>query len=121
MKDVLVQALPLIIQGVFALLGILLTWALGKGLRRIAAEKDVQGALDALRQGIALAQDDFVEWAKRAKEDGTLSKEECEIARQKAFEHAVQIANGKSLELLKNWSWQQISGYINRIVQTNKV
>lgn len=82
-----------IFSGLLAILSILLGWAVKWAiawLKTKAQNEKVRGALDLLDQGlqdgVKAAQQTIVNDAKAASEDGTLSKEEAENARNRALQ-----------------------------------
>lgn len=107
-------------EAFWAFVSMLLTAAFGflwKFLRKKSLE---EAAVDALRDGVQLTQDRFVVFAKRAAEDGKLSKEEREAARQMAIEEALALAKGPVKDLLLSWGLPKLQALVGRIVQGSK-
>jgi hypothetical protein len=109
--------LDVILKSIFSLLGILLSFVtLYLSYKRYNNET-LNTALEALQAGVAHSEDTFVDWAKRAKADGQLTKDErneaLRIAREKAFE----VAKGPALALLKAKGTEILNAWIKRIVE----
>lgn len=116
----LVSNLDIVLKAVFTLFGMLLSLVtLYLSYKRINNEI-LKEALEALQAGVAHSDDTFVEWAKKAKEDGKLTKEEREEALKIAKNKALELAKGPALDLLKRQGAAILNMWIKKIVEKNK-
>jgi len=116
----LVANLDVILKSVCTLLGLLLSFVtLYLSYKRVQNET-LKAALEALQAGVAHSEDTYVEWAKRAKQDGKLSKEETAEARQIALNKAMEIAKGPALTFLKSSGSALLNMWIKKIVEKGK-
>ena len=110
----------LLSNAVWSLLGVLLTGLLGyvwSLMAKVGVETD---AVDAVRNAVSLVGDEFVVWRKRANEDGKLTAQEREEAKNLAMAKARELATGPVLSVLTKWGTTKLSALITRIVQGDK-
>ncbi len=112
--------LDTIVKAVGSALGLALLWLVKKIFADYSQRQIYTQALAALEEGWAIAQEDFVIWAKRAKADGKLSQDEREEARKLAYEHALKIATGPARELLQAWTQDKILALLSKITTASK-
>lgn len=112
----------LITSGI-AIIGILMTAlvayvrvVVNRFMIRIEASEAEKQAVEALISGVAFAQEDLVIGLKRATEDGKLSTEERQAARDLAISHALTLAKGPGLDILKTASRERLDGWIKEIL-----
>ena len=77
-------------------------------------------AIEHLKDAITLTQEEFVTFAKRASEDGKLSPEERQQARDLAISKALELAKGPAKDVLVEWGKPKLEALIGRIVRTNQ-
>jgi hypothetical protein len=73
--------------------------------------------IDALLEGISLAQDEFVREAKRSSADGKLTPEEIEKARNLAIQHASTILSGPAKDMFVKWTSTRLASVIRALVK----
>lgn len=112
------------------LLGVLGTWITYGVTKMFAAigewfkdKKDTEeeakirkDAIEALHVGVEAAQIELVRQFKDAAADGKLTKEEIAKIQKFAYDHALSVAKGPALELLKTWGFTYAKGWLSRIV-----
>lgn len=81
---------------------------------KIKANEVQQAAADALKEGIAVAEDDFVRWAKMAHSDGKLTREEIKEAEKIAWEHAKKVVMGPAKDIVLSWTVERVSSLIKQ-------
>lgn len=113
--------IELVMKIVFTAVGAGLVWLLARISKEAANQKVVQDAIDAIKQGVDRAQEEFVEWAKRSAADGKLSKDERAEARNLAFRYALQAARSQAvLDLIRSWTTDKINSIIADILTKRK-
>ena len=110
----------LLSEAVWSLLGVLLTGLLAFVWRLLARVGVETEAVDTLRNAVSLVGDEFVVWRKRANEDGKLTAEEREEAKNLAMAKARELATGPVLSVLTKWGSAKLSALITRVVQGDK-
>ena len=113
-----------ILGSIAAVLGTILTYFTTKAInylvKKMKATDDQKKAFDALAAGMAEAQNNFIRDAKKASEDGRLTKEEIKQAEEMALERAKELATGPVKDIILSWGKQQISSYIKQILNKEK-
>lgn len=108
--------LEIFITGIFSVAGVLVVNLLNKFVKKYVSDNVFNEALDALREGIDVAEDEFVRWAKRSAEDGKLNKEEIYEAMELAREHALAVLDGPAYDLLASFSKERIYSLIKQLL-----
>lgn len=114
------QNLDSLIKIVYSILGLLLSWWAAYRSYKHYGNETVREAIEALEAGIAHSEEDYVEWAKRAKADGKLTKEERAEAMRIARDKALSIAKGPALNLLKTKGSDILNAWIKKILERRK-
>ena len=108
--------IPLVITAIFG-------W-IGSELRKrnqLTEQNQIRNdGREALEAAVAKVQVEFVDLAKAAAADGKLSKAECDQAKDKAIDTALEIASGKASEYLLGLGWNLLGGIVETIVGKNK-
>ena len=107
-------------EAVWTFLGIVLTGLLGFVWRLVSRMGVETEAVDTLRNAVSHVGDEFVVWRKRANEDGKLTAEEREEAKDLAITKARELATGPVLRMLTRWGTWKLTALVNRIVQGEK-
>lgn len=110
--ELLVVALPVIGTAVI----MLLKYYAGKLMERIKASDAEKEAIQCLLEGMAVAQEEIVRGAKKAAEDGKLTKEEIELAKKTALAHALTVAKGPALDVLKEMGKERAGSLIKQLL-----
>lgn len=119
-KALAVSWLDTIVKAVASALGLALLWLVKKIFADYRERQVFSEAVTALEEGWSVAQEEFVTWAKRAKEDGKLTKEEREQARDLAYEHAKRVASGPAKDLLVEWGKDKVMSLLGKITGKSK-
>jgi len=85
-------------------------------LNKIKASEAEREAMQLLLEGMAKAQEEFVREAKKAAADGKLTKDEINRAKDMAIAHAVTIAKGPALDLLKTTSKDRLGSWVKQLL-----
>lgn len=99
-----------------ALLLALLKYYAGKLMERIKANDAEKEAIQCLLEGMADAQEKIVREAKKAAADGKLSKDEVEAAKSHAIAHALTVAKGPALDVLKEMGKERMGSLIKQLL-----
>ena len=97
------------------LLGLIKYYA-GKLMARINASDAEKEAIQLLLEGMANTQENFVREAKKAAADGKLTKEEIESAKKQAIAHALTVAKGPALDVLKTMGSARAGSLIKQLL-----
>jgi len=97
------------------LLGLLKHYA-GKLMERIKASDAEKEAIQCLLEGMAKTQEEFVRETKKAAADGKLSKTEIEQAKKMAIAHAITVAKGPALDVLKAMGTERLGSLIKQLL-----
>jgi len=120
MIEKLLPYLDVIVQGVFAAVGFGILALFKLAFKSHKDRAEYGEAVDALREGTALAQDDFVSLAKRASKDGKLSKDERREATSMAWDHAKTTAKGPAGKIVLGWTIEKVSSLVKGILKGKK-
>jgi len=107
-----VTALPIL----FALITAMLKHYGGKLMARINASDAEKEAVQCLLEGMAEAQESFVRGAKKAAADGKLTPEEIKQAKTLAIGHALTVAKGPALNVLKTMGEKRMGSLIKQLL-----
>lgn len=103
------------------ILSLVATGILGYFAKRVASNMTMEAikkeALQALLEGMAKVQNEFVREAKKAAEDGKLSKEEIQQFEKMALDHALEVVKGPAKDLLLSWSKEKVSSLIKQMLK----
>lgn len=77
-------------------------------------------AIEALWVGIQAAEDKLVSFLKKANEDGQLTPEEIQQAKDLAIAEAFAFAKGPVKDILIAWGKPKLEALITSIIQKNK-
>ena len=118
LESVLTEGIAVIVQGIVAIIGLFIIYAFKKWMVKYNETELFREALKALQIGIDATQEDFVAWAKRAREDGKLTKEERAEAMIMAKNHALTHLDTGSpvFQIVKNWTIDEVNSYIKRLL-----
>lgn len=94
----------------------LMSWLVKLYINKTKATETEKQALDALLEGMAKAQEEFVRQAKAAAEDGKLTADEIDQAKTLAIEHAKAIAIGPAKDYLIAASKERLSSLIKQLL-----
>lgn len=90
-------------------------------IRRVQNERLQRQLYTALEIGVSTVQETFVTWAKRAAQDGKLTKDERSEAMKKAFETAMEVAENDTVRTaLTELSMEEINNIIKNIIAWRK-
>jgi len=89
-------------------------------IQKVDANDAQKEALQALLEGMAKAQDEIVREAKKASEDGKLTKDEINKAKDMAWTHAKAVAVGPAKDIVINWTSERVSSYIKQFLAKTK-
>ena len=113
-----------LLGAIATVLGAVLTYATTKLInyliKKMDATEQQKQAFDLLAAGMAEAQNEFIREAKKASEDGRLTKEEIKAAEQMALERAKDLAKGPVKDIIISWGKDQVSSYIKQILNKEK-
>ncbi len=107
---------PLVITALFGWIGA----ELRKANKREEEKQIKDTGKEALEIAVAQTQEEFVDFAKAAAEDGKLSRDEKRAAKKLAIDKAIEIAEGDAGRYLIDLSFGMIGGLIDLIVGKNK-
>jgi hypothetical protein len=99
-----------------ALLIVIIKYYAGKLMQRINASDAEKEAIQCLLEGMATAQEAIVRDAKKKASDGKLTKDEIEQAKQLAIGHALTVAKGPALNVLKEMSKERLGSMIKQLL-----
>ena len=97
------------------LIGLLKHYA-GKLMTRIKASDAEKEAIQCLLEGMAVAQENIVRDAKKKASDGKLTKAEIEQAKSAAIAHALTVAKGPALDVLKEMGSERMGSLIKQLL-----
>ena len=109
-----------VITGVGSLLGLALTWLVGKLALKVHASQAEQEAIEALRVGVGDAWEQIGRQIKDARADGKFTDAEREQLRAHALAVAKEVAKGPGLKLLTTMGKERAGAIISRIVNREK-
>ena len=109
---VVVSALPIL--GTI-LIGLLKHYA-GKLMERIKASDAEKEAVQCLLEGMAETQESFVRDAKKKAADGKLTPDEIKQAKKLAISHALTVAKGPALDVLKTMGEARMGSLIKQLL-----
>lgn len=110
--ELIAMALPVI----GAALIMMLKHYAGKLVERIKASDAEKEAIQCLLEGMAKSQEEIVRNAKKAASDGKLTKEEIDLAKKTAISHALTIAKGPALDVLKQMGTERLGSLIKQLL-----
>lgn len=110
--ELIAMALPVI----GAALIMMLKHYAGKLMERIKASDAEKEAIQCLLEGMAKSQEEIVRNAKKAASDGKLTKEEIDLAKKTAISHALTIAKGPALDVLKQMGTERLGSLIKQLL-----
>jgi Glu-tRNA(Gln) amidotransferase subunit E-like FAD-binding protein len=87
-----------------------------KLMERINASDAEKEAVQLLLEGMASAQEEIVRDAKKKAADGKLTKEEIESAKKHAIAHALTVAKGPALDVLKTMGSARMGSIIKQLL-----
>ena len=87
-----------------------------KLLEKMKATDAEKEAMQCLLEGMAKSQESIVREAKKAASDGKLSKEEIQQAKDCAIAHALSVAKGPALEVLKTMGTERLGSIIKQLL-----
>lgn len=118
MLEMIVETfLPMLLSIVGLAIGTLISIILARLVKKYGEDELWSEALEALRVGVDHAQVNFVEWAKRASEDGKLHKDEVREALDMAWATAIDIAKTPEVKkLIQSWTKEQLESFVQRIL-----
>lgn len=117
MEKALIDLGILVIGTIFTtLLGVISMYIKNK----INATDTQKEAMQTILEGMAKAENEIVTEAKKANEDGKLTKEEIAAAEKLAIDHALMIAKGPVKELLLTWGKDRIISLIKQLLSNIK-
>jgi CO/xanthine dehydrogenase Mo-binding subunit len=77
-------------------------------------------ALEALLEGMAVAQDQIGRAAKQAASDGKLSQSEIDAMRELALNHAKSVATGPAKDVVMAWTQERAASLIKQLLAKYK-
>jgi len=110
--EIVVTLIPVIV-GIGMLL--LKSYAV-KFMKRIDASDAEKEAVQCLLEGMAEAQESIVRDAKKKASDGKLTKTEIEQAKKFAIGHALEVAKGPALDVLKEMGSKRMGSLIKQLL-----
>jgi hypothetical protein len=110
--EIVVTLIPVIV-GIGMML--LRTYA-NKLMKRIDANDAEKEAVQCLLEGMASAQEEIVRDAKKKAADGKLTKTEIEAAKKHAIAHALTVAKGPALDVLKTMGTNRMGSLIKQLL-----
>lgn len=116
MEGMWVQAIGVVATIIASVVTILLKRFFDWVIKKTDAKDAEKEAIQALLEGMAKAQDDFVREAKAASEDGKLTADETAKARELAWEHAKLVATGPGKDLLLTWGKSRAASLIKQLL-----
>lgn len=109
-----------VVAGLLPVLGALLLGMLkyyaGKLMDKIKASDAEKEAIQCLLEGMAKSQEEIVREAKKAAADGKLGKTEIQAAKEMAIAHALTIAKGPALDVLKQMGTERMGSLIKQLL-----
>jgi len=85
-------------------------------IKEYELSKSQKEAGQALLEGMAKAQEEFVREAKKASADGKLTKAEVDMAKSIAWKHAADVAKGPAREIVVNWTEKRVASLIKQLL-----
>ena len=101
-----------LVAGIMGILLYLVRWI----TNRYAESQAQKEAMQALLEGMAVAQEDIIREAKMAASNGKLTKEQIAAAQDKALDHAKMIVSGPAKAIVLSWSKERAISLIKQLI-----
>ena len=120
LNETLVQILGMVVGIAASVVAYAIRKVVNRLLVKMEANDQQKEAIDALLEGMAVAQEALVREAKLAAQDGKLTKEEIEKAKALAIEHAKMVLKGPAKDLFFSWSQSRLDSIIKQLLAKMK-
>lgn len=116
-NELLVQILGTVVVCLIGAIGTVATNYLAKLNSKLKDESIEKEIITALMAGVADTKENFIIQTRQATEDGKLTKEERQKARQMAIQHATQLLSPTNKDRLLSWTESKTDAYIKKIIK----